>query len=94
MNDSATFLDKQTITIHIAQRSEMYVITSFESENECKKTEQVPIPLPRASRNFPDAKSRNEKKFDNLISDPDGQDRKVKLFGRKMLTFYSYPTLL
>ena len=27
--------------------------TLFESENEWQKTEQVPIPLPRASRNFP-----------------------------------------
>ena len=26
-----------------------------------KKTEQVPIPIPRAPKNFPDAKTRNEK---------------------------------
>ena len=30
-----------------------------------KKTEPVPIPFPRTSRSFPDAKTRNEKKFDN-----------------------------
>ena len=34
--------------------------TLFESENEWQKIEQVPIPLPRASRNFPDVKARNE----------------------------------
>ena len=40
-------------------------ITLFEFENEWQKTEQVPIPLPRAPRNFSDAKTRNKKKFDN-----------------------------
>jgi hypothetical protein len=30
----------------------------FESENEWQKTEQVPILLPRASRNIPDVKTR------------------------------------
>ena len=34
-------------------------ITLFESENERQKIEPVPIPLPRASRNFPDVKTRN-----------------------------------
>jgi hypothetical protein len=34
----------------------------FESENEMQKIEPVPIPLSRASRNFPDVKTRNEKK--------------------------------
>ena len=34
--------------------------TLFESENERQKIEPVPIPLPRASRNFPDVKTRNE----------------------------------
>ena len=49
------------------------MFTLFESENEWQKIEQVPIPLPRASRNFPDVKTRNEKKIlyldsgDNLI---------------------------
>ena len=32
--------------------------TLFESENEWQKTKQVPIPLPRASKNFPDVKTR------------------------------------
>ena len=30
--------------------------TLFETENEWQKTEPVPIPLPRAFRNFPDVK--------------------------------------
>jgi hypothetical protein len=34
--------------------------TLFESENERQKIEPVPIPIPRASRNFPDVKTRNE----------------------------------
>jgi hypothetical protein len=47
------------------------------------KSEQVPISLPRASRNFPDVKTRNEKKKsivgfeDNPIYpfwEADGQD--------------------
>ena len=40
----------------------------FESENERQKIEPVPIPLPRASRNFPDVKTRNEKKIYNWTS--------------------------
>ena len=36
--------------------------TLFERENEREKIEPVPILLPRASRNFPDVKTRNEKK--------------------------------
>ena len=39
--------------------------TLFESENERQKIEPVPIPLPRASRNFPNVKTRNEKQFYN-----------------------------
>ena len=35
------------------------LLTLFESENERQKIEPVPIPLPRASRNFPDVKTRN-----------------------------------
>ena len=42
------------------------VNTLFESENERQKIEPVPILLPRASRNFPDVKTRNEKYFHNL----------------------------
>ena len=34
--------------------------TLFETENEWQKTEPVPIPLPRASRNFPDVEKRND----------------------------------
>jgi hypothetical protein len=41
----------------------------FESENERQKIEPVSIPLPRASRNFPDVKTRNEKKFYNWTSE-------------------------
>ena len=37
-------------------------VTMFESENERQKIEPVPILLPRASRNFPNVKTRNEKK--------------------------------
>ena len=34
----------------------------LDSENEWQKIEQVPIPLRRAFRNFPNVKTRNEKK--------------------------------
>ena len=34
-------------------------VTLQENENEWPKTEQVPISLPRVSRNFPDAEIRN-----------------------------------
>ena len=34
-------------------------ITFFGTENEWQKTKPVPISLPRASRNFPDVKTRN-----------------------------------
>jgi hypothetical protein len=43
--------------------------TLFESENKRQKIEPVPIPLPGASRNFPDVKTRNEKKFYNWTSE-------------------------
>ena len=43
--------------------------TLVESENERQKIEPVPIPLPRASRNFPDVKTRNEIFFDNWTSE-------------------------
>ena len=45
--------------------------TLFETENEWQKTEPVPIPLPRASRNFPDVKTYiqvQKKKFLVLTS--------------------------
>ena len=43
---------------HFAQP--LIYTTLFESENERQKIEPVPILLPRASRNFPDVKTRNE----------------------------------
>ena len=43
--------------------------TLFGSENERQKTRLFLIPLPGASGNFPDVKTRNEKKFYNWISD-------------------------
>ena len=43
--------------------------TLFESENEWQKTKQVPIPLPRASRNFPDIKTRKTIFFYNWTSE-------------------------
>jgi hypothetical protein len=43
--------------------------TLFESENERQKIEPVLIPLPKASRNFPDVKTRNEKKIYNWTSE-------------------------
>ena len=43
--------------------------TLFETENERQKNEPVPILLPRASKNFPDVKTRNEKKFYNWTSE-------------------------
>ena len=43
--------------------------TLFESENERQKIEPVPIPLLRASRNFPDVKTRNENFFHNWTSE-------------------------
>ena len=62
---------------------------------------QVPILLLRGARSFLDAKKMKKKEFVSLdfgdnpihpISNPDGQDREVKFFGGKRLTFYSYPT--
>ena len=44
-------------------------LTLFESENERQKIEPVPIPLPRASRNFPDVKTRNGFFFHNWTSE-------------------------
>ena len=45
--------------IYIAQ------YTLFETENERQKTKPVPILFPRASRNFPDVKTRNDFFFHN-----------------------------
>jgi hypothetical protein len=41
----------------------------FKSENERQKIEPVPIPHPRASRNFPDVKTRNDFFFPNWTSE-------------------------
>ena len=43
----------------IGGQTQWGLITLFESENERQKIEPVPIPLPRASRNFPDVETRN-----------------------------------
>ena len=45
------------------------LVTLFESENERQKIEPVPIPLPRATRNFLDVKTRNEMFFHNWTSE-------------------------
>ena len=41
----------------------IYFVTLFETERQ--KTKPVPIPLHRASRNFPDVKTRNDFFFYN-----------------------------
>ena len=43
--------------------------TLFETENERQKTKLVPSLLPRASRNFPDVKTRNDFFFYNWTSE-------------------------
>ena len=43
----------------------MWSHTLFESGNQRQKIEPVPLSLLRASRNFPDVKTRNKKKFYN-----------------------------
>jgi len=45
------------------------IFTLLESENERQKIEPVPIPLPRASRNFLDVKTRNDFFFHNWTSE-------------------------
>jgi hypothetical protein len=47
----------------------MTLRTLFKSKNERQKIEPVPIPLSRTSRNFPDVKTRNEKKLYNWTSE-------------------------
>ena len=42
--------------------------TLFESENERQKIEPISIPLPRAFKNFPDVKTRNDFFFHNWTS--------------------------
>ena len=48
-NKQKIFFDSFSFILH----------TLFESENGRQKIEPVPIPLPRAPRNFPDVKTRN-----------------------------------
>jgi hypothetical protein len=43
--------------------------TLFETENKRQETKPVPIPLLRASRNFPDVKTRNDFLFYNWTSE-------------------------
>ena len=47
----------------------LLVCTLCKNENERQRTKQVPIPLPRASRNFLNVKTRNDKKFYNWKSE-------------------------
>jgi len=44
-------------------------LTLFKSENERQKTEPLPIPPPRGSRNLPDVKTRNDFSFHNWTSE-------------------------
>ena len=44
---------------------EVYYTHSSKVKMKGKKIEPVPIPLPRPSRNFPDIKTRNKKRFYN-----------------------------
>ena len=54
---------------HLISLLKARLVTLFESEIERQKIEPGPIPLPRASRNFPDVKTRNEKKNHNWTSE-------------------------
>ena len=47
----------------------MKAITLFENEDKWQETKPVPIPLPKASRNFPNVKTRNGKNFYNWTSE-------------------------
>ena len=73
----------------------VYEPTLLESENERQKIEPVPFPLPRASRNFHNVKTRNEKKSNSIYPfwEADGQDL-LNFLKCQKLHFYSYPTLL
>ena len=56
------FASEASTFIHSETQQYSNYFTLFESENEWQKIEQVPLPLPRASRNFHNVKTRNEKK--------------------------------
>jgi hypothetical protein len=61
---------KSIPTLEMLQESPISGInTLFETENERQKTKPVTILLPRASRNFPDVKTRNETFFYNWTSE-------------------------
>ena len=57
LDDTMSKYKKALFKWEIIRKIRLY--TLFESENERQKIEQVPIPLPRASRNCPDIKTRN-----------------------------------
>ena len=63
--DQQLFCWRHFSKIEVVQNTDLNIFTLFESGNERQKIEPVPIPLPRASRNFPDVKTRNEKKIYN-----------------------------
>ena len=42
------------------KQNKMKAITLFENEDEWQETKPVPIPLPKASRNFYNVKIRNQ----------------------------------
>ena len=56
INNRADLGENRSLKTSIVQ----YRYTMFENKNERQKTKQVPSPLPRASRNFPDVKTRND----------------------------------
>ena len=54
---SSTFAPQASVGYYSAAE-----LTLFENENEWQKTEPVPTELPKAYRNVPNVKTRNEKK--------------------------------
>ena len=67
LDDTMSKYKKALFKWEIIRKIRLY--TLFESENERQKIEPVPIPLPRASRNFPDVKTRNNFFFHNWTSE-------------------------
>ena len=57
------------LTLCFKVHTREFLNTLFESENERQKIEPAPIPLPRASRSFPDVKTRNDFVFHNWTSE-------------------------
>ena len=62
-------IDSSILLCSLLLYTELSCPTLFESVNEKQKIEPVPIPLPRASRNSPDVKTRNEFFFHNWTSE-------------------------